>query len=338
MALNPLYAAGPGRPVNLQGLIDPSIVGQQLQASTPEPAPAPKAPSVTPYQPTQMDRVTGAVQSFGANTDPNSVYAPEQFLGSAARGFAGVKNYLAALAGQHAEGQRQAQAADLERRNIESQIADRNRLQAAGTTAEYITDPQDATQEIQVDRDRQGNRVWARDPEGRPIRRKKAEGRRANSQGNVDFDNAAGLRKEFAQLVVPHQVIARAARAIENAVANPSAANDLSLIFSYMKILDPGSTVREGEFANASNAANVEERVRGIYNRIINGQRLTDAQRADFLKSARGLAESQREQSRQYVRRYSDLARYYGFDPSEVVSDPYDFGAESPGPRPEVNF
>ena len=127
MPFDPLYAAGPGRPQSFQRFLDPSLVGQQLQAlpvAEPEPI---KAPGV-PYQPTTQDRVTGAVASFGANTDPRTPYGPEAFLGSAARGFAGVKNYLAALTQQHAEGQRQAQQDDLNRRNIESQIADRSRL------------------------------------------------------------------------------------------------------------------------------------------------------------------------------------------------------------------
>ena len=69
----------------------------------------------------------------------------------------------------------------------------------------------------------------------------------------------------------------------------PSAAGDLALIFNYMKMLDPGSTVREGEFATAANSAGVDQRIRGILNNIINGERLTPAQRKDFLSRANKL-------------------------------------------------
>ena len=43
-------------------------------------------------------------------------------------------------------------------------------------------------------------------------------------------------------------------------VKNPSAANDLSMIFNFMKTLDPESTVRESEFRSAANARAAFER------------------------------------------------------------------------------
>lgn len=66
-----------------------------------------------------------------------------------------------------------------------------------------------------------------------------------------------------------------------------TAAGDIALIFNFMKMLDPGSVVREGEFATAQNAAGVPERVRNLFNRAIEGTRLTAAQREQFLKEAR---------------------------------------------------
>ena len=50
---------------------------------------------------------------------------------------------------------------------------------------------------------------------------------------------------------------------------DPSAAGDLAMIFTYMKILDPTSVVREGEQATAQNAAGTPERIKNIYNRVI---------------------------------------------------------------------
>ena len=37
----------------------------------------------------------------------------------------------------------------------------------------------------------------------------------------------------------------------------PDAAGDMALIFSYMKMLDPNSTVREGEYATAQDAGSI---------------------------------------------------------------------------------
>ena len=47
-------------------------------------------------------------------------------------------------------------------------------------------------------------------------------------------------------------------------------------------MLDPGSVVRESEFATAQNAAGVPDRVRAKYNAVINGEKLATTQRDDF--------------------------------------------------------
>ena len=65
-----------------------------------------------------------------------------------------------------------------------------------------------------------------------------------------------------------------------------SAAGDLALIFNYMKMLDPGSTVREGEFATAQNAQGVAGRISSLYNQILSGERMTEAQRKEFTGQA----------------------------------------------------
>lgn len=65
-----------------------------------------------------------------------------------------------------------------------------------------------------------------------------------------------------------------------------NAVGDLSLIFGYMKMLDPGSVVREGEFATAQNAAGVPDRVVNLYNRILRGERLNPEQRGAFKTQA----------------------------------------------------
>ena len=82
---------------------------------------------------------------------------------------------------------------------------------------------------------------------------------------------------------------------ISSAAQNPSAAGDLSLIFQYMKVLDPGSTVREGEFANAQNAAGVPDRIRNLFNNWSKGQRLDEKQRQDFITQAKKIVDARRK-------------------------------------------
>jgi hypothetical protein len=94
------------------------------------------------------------------------------------------------------------------------------------------------------------------------------------------FNAEAKLRKEYSDQTKNFAQVQEAYRRI--GAAQDSAAGDLSLIFSYMKMLDPGSTVREGEFATAQNAAGVDERVINLYNNIATGERLNEGQRKSF--------------------------------------------------------
>ena len=85
------------------------------------------------------------------------------------------------------------------------------------------------------------------------------------------------LRKEFNGLgeIKDFRKVDAAYNKVKNATdAKPSPAGDLAIIFNYMKILDPGSVVREGEFATAQNAASVPDQIRNLYNRVVNGERL----------------------------------------------------------------
>lgn len=101
--------------------------------------------------------------------------------------------------------------------------------------------------------------------------------------------------------------------------AKPDAAGDLSLIFSYMKMLDPASTVREGEFANAQNATGVPGQIVNQYNKIIGGTRLNDKQREQFKGQAASLYNNTVRTAKQISEFYSEEANRFGIDPKSVV-------------------
>jgi len=68
---------------------------------------------------------------------------------------------------------------------------------------------------------------------------------------------------------------------------------DLALIFSFMKMLDPASVVREGEFATAQNAAGVPDQVRNLFNKVQTWERLNPTQRNEFKTTAENLFKSE---------------------------------------------
>jgi hypothetical protein len=63
--------------------------------------------------------------------------------------------------------------------------------------------------------------------------------------------------------------------------------DDIALVFSFMKTLDPTSTVGPTEYATASKAGGVPEAIRNTYNRLKDGEFLTDDQRRNFIDTAR---------------------------------------------------
>lgn len=99
---------------------------------------------------------------------------------------------------------------------------------------------------------------------------------------------------------------------VQRAAKDPSAAGDLALIFGVMKTLDPGSTVREGEFANAQNAGGIDDRFVSAYNKVLRGERLSDQQRADFVRTAQGQFAAQQTSFQQLVNAYRGVAQRAG--------------------------
>ena len=101
-----------------------------------------------------------------------------------------------------------------------------------------------------------------------------------------------------------------------------TAADDLALIFAYMKMLDPGSVVREGEFANAQNTAGIPDRIRNAYNKAINGTRLSDKQRSEFFNTATTVMDSYTHSYADQAERSRGLANSYGLDADRVAPAP----------------
>jgi len=144
----------------------------------------------------------------------------------------------------------------------------------------------------------------------------------ATAAGKV-FSNEGDLRKEYTAQMKPFIELGQAFRKVEAAALNPSAAGDISMIYGYMKILDPGSTVMQGEQATAANAGGVPDRVKAMYNQALNGERLADPVRQDFYSQARNLIESQRELQQDIAARYSAIATQNKLNPNQVVFDPF---------------
>lgn len=131
-----------------------------------------------------------------------------------------------------------------------------------------------------------------------------------------------GMRKELDDKIKQDRTVMGMYRNIENATKDATAAGDLSAIFAFMKMLDPGSVVREQEFANAQNAAGVPDRIRNWYNQAMKGNRLNPTQRKEFLGEAGKLAAAAQDRISQATREYQGMADEYGYDPRRSTGMP----------------
>lgn len=132
--------------------------------------------------------------------------------------------------------------------------------------------------------------------------------------------------KEFSKQVAAFARIMRSAE-------DPTAAGDLALIFNYMKLLDPGSTVRESEFATASNAGGIDDRTRSLFNYLRTGERLSKEQRKDFLDRSVRLYRGAEDQFGSIRDQYVKLAEKQGLPVDQIIIDSQYVG----GDIPEIN-
>jgi len=160
---------------------------------------------------------------------------------------------------------------------------------------------------------------WQVDPKGNQQPRQLFDGVDAKPDGKAGSDS----RKEFAALPVVKD-FASQAQAFGKIVAsakNPSPAGDMALITNYMKLLDPGSVVRESEFEMAASSGAYGDRIAGLVARVKSGELLTDKVRDDFLKRSEMLYSEAERGFDSIYNQYSDNAKAQGLTAAEGVTD-----------------
>jgi hypothetical protein len=98
-----------------------------------------------------------------------------------------------------------------------------------------------------------------------------------------------------------------------------SAAGDLTAATKFMKLLDPGSVVRESELYLAMDATGVLDKFSNYHNRLLKGEKLTPNQREDFRNIANKLFKAAEKTKIGYDKQYEDIARSNNLDPSKII-------------------
>lgn len=133
------------------------------------------------------------------------------------------------------------------------------------------------------------------------------------------FKEANTLRDEFNTMTKDFRSVQDAYSKINN--TSSSGAGDMSMLYQYVKLLDPGSVVRESEFASAAAAGSFGERVQGAVKGVVDGGRLSENLRNEFINEATKIYEGQKSGYDRQKATYTDLSQQFGLDPKLVITD-----------------
>jgi hypothetical protein len=143
-------------------------------------------------------------------------------------------------------------------------------------------------------------------------------------QGAQNYQTRAGkLRDDYTKtlndLKIPETQTAY--QRLTAAVSDPSGASDLALMASYMKLIDPSMTLRPGMLANAENSGSVPQKVQARYNRIVNGERMSASERAEYVAAGSKVYSQTARQVNAIQKDYTDKAQRANVKPEDVLTN-----------------
>ena len=134
---------------------------------------------------------------------------------------------------------------------------------------------------------------------------------------------AMSFQNDYRAATKPSYARAQAYESMMQAAKDPSAKGDLTMVYSFIKALDPESVVREGEIDLVNANRSVPDKVKGYAQKLATGQNLLPNERQDLIKQAQTLTQTDYKRSRNDVKAYRDNAQRLGLDADLYAPDPY---------------
>jgi hypothetical protein len=144
------------------------------------------------------------------------------------------------------------------------------------------------------------------------------------STGQKGFDNELKLRGDFKGEPVykAHQEMQAAYSQIQQSLKQATPAGDLAGATKIMKLLDPGSVVRESELGMAMAATGLLDRAQNYAQNIISGNKLTPKQRIEFQQLADALYGESVKAYNAKRGEYTKLGAEYGLNADRAIGAP----------------
>lgn len=149
-------------------------------------------------------------------------------------------------------------------------------------------------------------------------------GKKGGGSDDKSFSQLQQLRTSYLTQSKDFSTIRSSYARLKSTAENPSPAGDLSMLFNYMKLLDPGSVVRESEFSNAETAAPLMTRLGLDWQKmkdVWEGKRMTPSMRQDFLSQANNIYKESVKGQKNLIGEFKRVAEQSNLDPELAVID-----------------
>jgi len=137
------------------------------------------------------------------------------------------------------------------------------------------------------------------------------------------FTKVQSLGKRYDQASKTSREAIEGFQKVESAATtpNPSGASDMTLLFGYLKSIDPGSTIRESEFRAASETQPIPERIEALRQKLLSGDLLAPEQRKRILLESKRAVFNQLKLQNNINNRFKNIAENFQIDP-DLIIDP----------------
>lgn len=155
------------------------------------------------------------------------------------------------------------------------------------------------------------------------------------STGGLDptktFEQEEKLRKEFQGRTKVYGELGTTFNNIKSSAEAKNGPGDIALITGFMKMLDPGSVVRETEFATARDTAGLYERLLNTSQKLQSGQlfALDSKQRQEYVNLAKQYLDSAQKKAGEDKKALGIVVKNYRLNPDNVFGPET---AETPAP------
>lgn len=134
-------------------------------------------------------------------------------------------------------------------------------------------------------------------------------------------ERTTNMRKEWNDLTKMDTEASQSYGRVKESAALGTAKGDVALLINFVKVLDPGSVVRESEFATVAGAVGVPERFVTFFKRAQDGQRMSGPARLEVVRAARRNLQPRIDNFNEQYDRYQGIVERSGLEENDILNN-----------------